>query len=88
MFLPTLQNVTFWRATRCGLQNIAKKIQEKVKKSPIFNKKCSCLVMLSPGSTEIWLQTELPGLYILHQEMVIFGIFSKKKIQISTNHIW
>ena len=32
--------------------------------------------MLSSGSTEIWFQPELPGLYILHQEMVIFGIFS------------
>ena len=33
--------------------------------------------MLSSGSTKIWFQPELPGLYILHQEMVIFGIFSK-----------
>ena len=32
--------------------------------------------MLSSGSTEIWFQPELPGLYILHQEMVIFGIFT------------
>merc|ERR1711894_465096 len=34
------------------------------------------MVMLSSGSTEIWFQPELPGLYTLHQEMVIFGIFS------------
>ena len=31
--------------------------------------------MLSSGNTEIWFQPELPGLYILQQEMVIFGIF-------------
>ena len=34
-----LQNVTFWRAIRCGLPKIAQKIQEKEKKSPIFEKK-------------------------------------------------
>ena len=32
MFLPILQNVTFWRATRYGLPKIVKKIQEKAKK--------------------------------------------------------
>ena len=87
MFLPTFQNVTFWRATRCGLPKIALKNSRKSKKSPIFDKKCSCLVMLSSGSTEIWFQPELPGLYILHQEMVIFGIFSNFLLNIHKPHL-
>ena len=37
--------------------------------------------MLSSGSTEIWFQPELPGLYILHQKMVMFGIFFKKNFK-------
>ena len=28
MFLPTGQNVMFWRATRCGLPKISKKCQK------------------------------------------------------------
>ena len=59
-----------WFSKNCS------KNSRKSKKSTIFDKKCSCLVMLSSGSTEIWFQPELPGLYILHQEMVILGIFS------------
>ena len=38
MFLPTLQNVTFWRATRCGLPEIAKQIQEKAKNHQYLTK--------------------------------------------------
>ena len=38
MFLPTLQNVTFWRATRCGLPKIAQKIQEKAKNHQYLTK--------------------------------------------------
>ena len=38
MFLPTLQNVTFWRATRCGLPKIAQKIQEKAKNQQYLTK--------------------------------------------------
>ena len=60
----------------CFAKNSLKN-SRKSQKSPIFDKKCSCLVMLSSGSTEIWFQPELPGLYILHQELVIFGIFLK-----------
>ena len=37
--------------------------------------------MLSSGSTEIWFQPELRDLYILHQEMVIFGIFLKQNFK-------
>ena len=66
-----LASYQMWFAKNCS------KNSRKSQKSPIFDKKCSCLVMLSSGSTEIWFQPELPGLYILHQEMVIFGIFSK-----------
>ena len=43
--------------------------------------------MLSSGSTVIWFQPELPGLYILHQEMVIFGIFSKILSNIHQPHL-
>ena len=38
MFVPALQNVTFWRATRCGLPKIAKKIQEKAKNHKYLTK--------------------------------------------------
>ena len=38
MFLPTLQNVTFWRATRCFLLKIAQKIQEKAKNHQYLTK--------------------------------------------------
>ena len=48
MFLPTLQNVTFWRATRCGLQKIAQKIQEKAKKHQYLTKK------FMSGNAVIW----------------------------------
>ena len=43
--------------------------------------------MLSSGSTEIWFQPELPGLYILHQQMVIFGIFSNFLSNIHQPHM-
>ena len=43
--------------------------------------------MLSSGSTEIWFQPELPGLYILHQEMLIFGIFSNFLSNIHQPHL-
>ena len=32
--------------------------------------------MLWSGSTEIQIQPALPGLYILHKKMAIFGFFS------------
>ena len=38
MFLPTFQNVTFWRATRCGFPKIAQKIQEKAKNHQYLTK--------------------------------------------------
>ena len=50
-------------------QKLLKKFKKKQKITNIWKE------MLSSGSTEIWFQPELPGLYILHQEMVIFGIF-------------
>ena len=40
----------------------------------------NAVIMVIPPCPEIWFQPELPGLYILHQEMVIFGIFLKKKL--------
>ena len=43
--------------------------------------------MLSSGSTKIWFQPELPGLYIFHQEMVNFGIFSKILSNIHQPHL-
>ena len=49
MFLPTLQNVTFWRATRCGLPKIAQKIQEKAKNHQYLTKK-----MFMSGNAVIW----------------------------------
>ena len=51
-----------------------KLLKQFMKKPEITNirQKSSCLVMLSSGSTEIWFQPELPGLYILHQEMFFF----------------
>ena len=36
--LPTLQNVTFWRATRCGVPKIAQKLQEKAKNHQYLTK--------------------------------------------------
>ena len=70
-----------WFAKNCS------KNSRKSQKSPIFDQKCSCLVMLSSGSTEIWFQPELPDLYILHQEMVIFGIFSNFLSNIHQPHL-
>ena len=70
-----LASYQMWFAKNCSINS------RKSQKSPIFDKKCSCLVMLSSGSTEILFQPELPGLYILHQEMVIFGIFQKKIVK-------
>merc|ERR1711894_42835 len=64
-----LASYQMWFAKNC-LKN-----SRRSKKSPIVDKKCSCLVMLSSGSTEIWLQPELPGLYIFYQILVIFGFF-------------
>jgi len=75
-----LASYQIWFAKNCS------KNSRKSKKSPIFDKKCSCLVMRSSGSTEIWFQPELPGLYILHQEMVIFGIFSNYLSNIHQPH--
>ena len=53
----------------------------KSQKSPIFDQKCSCLVTLRSGSTEIQFQPELPELYIFRQKI---GDFLKKNCQIST----
>ena len=64
------------------------KILRKSQKLPLFNKKCSCLVTLRSGGAKIadfrfW--TKLPkiviSLYILHQKMAIFGIFSKNLVK-------
>ena len=76
-----LARYQMWFAKKCS------KNSSKSQKSPIFDKKCSCLVMLSSGSTEIWFQPELPDLYILHQEMVIFGIFSNILSNIHQPHL-
>ena len=50
----------------------------KSQKSPIFDQKCSHLVTLRSGITEIQFQPELPDLYIFRQKIGDFGIFSKK----------
>ena len=60
---------------------------KKSQKSPIFDKKCSCLVMLWSGSTEIQIQPELPDLYILHKKMAIFGIFLKNFVKHPQKHL-
>ena len=46
MILPTLQNVTIWRATRCGLPNIT----QNFSKMPKLTGKIADLVM----KNQIW----------------------------------
>ena len=43
--------------------------------------------MLWSGSTEIHIQPALPGLYILRQKMVIFGLFLKKFVKHPQKHL-
>ena len=38
MFLPILQNVTFWQATKCQFPKNAQKIQEKAKNHQYLKK--------------------------------------------------
>ena len=59
----------------------------KSQKSPIFDQKCSCLVTLRSGSTEIKFQPELPELYIFHQKMAILAFSQKISSNIHKN-IW
>ena len=59
----------------------------KSQKSPIFDQKCSCLVTLRSGSTEIQFQPELPELYIFHQKIGDFGIFSKCFVKYPQKHL-
>ena len=59
----------------------------KSQKSPIFDQKCSHLVTLQSGSTEIQFQPELSDLYIFHQNIGDFGIFSKNFIKYTQKHL-
>ena len=59
----------------------------KSQKSPIFDQKCSSLVTLRSGSTEIQFQPELPDLYIFRQKIGDFGIFSKNFVKYPQKHL-
>ena len=59
----------------------------KSQKSPIFDQKCSCLITLRSGSTEIQFQPELPDLYIFCQKIGDFGIFSKEFVKYPQKHL-
>ena len=59
----------------------------KSQKSPIFDQKCSRLVTLRSGITEIQFQPELPDLYIFCQKIGDFGIFSEKIVKYPQKHL-
>ena len=87
MFLLTLQNVTFWRATRCNLPKTAQKIQEKAKNHQYLTKNvhvwyCCHLVALKSGFSQSY------QICTFCTKKWWFLAFPQIFCQISTNHIW
>ena len=74
MHCPTIQNVTFWRATRCGWW-IFEIFFKKMEKTPFLGAKCTNLVTLAETRFQCYQMTALPDMNIFCQILVIFGFF-------------
>ena len=103
MILPTLQNVTIWRATRCGLPNITQNCSKMPKltgknwrfgdEKPNLVAPSNCMSLVLNERTRLMQLdgVELPDLAFHHQifnfYLLILAFLSNFE-QFLANHIW